>query len=111
MKAQSFSPLSAKVHKMRLYFEEGCESESFPDCLGQCYREAQGRGMQLLLEFRDEISCQSQLQKTSLHKVTVVSNVHQKYRSEVLLTKLLDKLREQQKVSEQLRQKNGVMLI
>lgn len=49
--------------------------------------------------------------KTVLHKVTVVSSVHQKYRSKVLLTKLLDKLREQQKVSEQLRQKNGVMLI
>lgn len=41
----------------------------------------------------------------------VVSSVHQKYPSEVLLTKLLGKLREQQKVSEQLRQKNGVMLI
>lgn len=46
-----------------------------------------------------------------LHEVTVVSGVHQKYRSKVVLTKLLDKLRELQKVSEQLRQKNGVMLI
>lgn len=49
--------------------------------------------------------------ETLLRKVTVVSSVHQKYRSEVLLTKLLDKFREQRKVSEQLRQKNGVVLI
>lgn len=49
--------------------------------------------------------------KTLLHEVTVVSGVHQKYRSEVVLTKLLDKLRELQKVSEQLRQKSDVMLI
>lgn len=49
--------------------------------------------------------------KTLLHRGMVVSSVHQKYRSKVLLTKLLDKLREQQKVSEQFIQKNGVMLI
>lgn len=49
--------------------------------------------------------------KTLLDEVTVVSGVHQKYRSKVVLTKLLDKLRELQKVSEELRQKNGVMLI
>lgn len=49
--------------------------------------------------------------KTLLHKVTVVSGVHQKYCSKVVLTKLLDKLRELQKVSEQLRQENDVMLI
>lgn len=49
--------------------------------------------------------------KTLLDKATVVSGVHQKYRSKVVLTKLLDKLRELQKVSEELRQKNGAMLI
>lgn len=49
--------------------------------------------------------------KTLLHEATVVSGVHQKYRSKVVLTKLLDKLRELQKGSEQLRQKSGVMLI
>lgn len=48
--------------------------------------------------------------KTLLHEVTVVSGVHQKYRSKVVLTKLLE-LRELQKVSEQLRQKSDVMLI
>lgn len=49
--------------------------------------------------------------KTLLHKVSVVSGVHQKYHSKVLLTKLLDKLKEQQEVSEQLRQKNCIMWI
>lgn len=49
--------------------------------------------------------------KTLLDEVTVVSGVHQKYHSKVVLTKLLDKFRELQKVLEELRQESRVMLI